>query len=138
MTRTEPNDTTPFDADHFIDVVNIGRFIAMKREAMGISQRELSRRASIANVSRIEAGQIPSPTTESLWSIADVLGITLAEVIAAGQPDALPALTPYLRTRYGQLPGEALADLERYVQQLTKEHGLDRTNLAGPRNGEDE
>jgi hypothetical protein len=68
----------------------------------------------------------------------DVLGLSLADVYArAGYaaPSDLPALTPYLRTKYGQLPESATDAIATYAARLAKRHGVD---LTGPAPGEDE
>lgn len=115
----------------------LGTYIRERREALGLSARELARRADIADVIRIEQGQIASPRTDTLKAIADVLDVPLSDLLAIGQylpEDELPTIAPYLRAKY-DLPDEALADIEHYFTYVAKRHGIDP---SGPKPGEDE
>lgn len=118
----------------------LGALLKEKREEHGISTRALAKLTDInqATIQRFELGTIGVPAPDKLARIADVLGLTLADVYAhAGYavPSELPSFTPYLRTKYGELPDEDLAAIERYAARLARKHGV---NLAGPAPGEDE
>lgn len=127
----------PADGEH-ASTTRIGAFIRERREALGISQREFVRRSGVANITRLEHGGTPTPRTDTLQAVADALGISLAELVAAGRPEELPTLTPYLRTKYGQMPEAALQELQDYLAKLTAKHGLTADAFNGPKPGEDE
>lgn len=114
------------------DPAELGAFIRERREALGISQRELMRRTRTTNISRIEQGTI-LPATDTLRAIAETLGLSLSELVAAGRPSELPTLRPYLRAKYHDLDDDALFDLERYAERLIARHGG-----TGPVDHEDE
>ena len=61
----------------------LGKVIAEAREKVGISQRELSRRANMdcAEVSRIEAGKRLKPNVLYLKGIADTLNLSMARLM---------------------------------------------------------
>jgi transcriptional regulator with XRE-family HTH domain len=60
--------------------LELGYRLKVLREAFGLSQRELAKRAGItnSNISMIEQGQI-SPSVQSLTKILDVFPVSLAE-----------------------------------------------------------
>jgi transcriptional regulator with XRE-family HTH domain len=72
-------------------------------------------------LSHVEKGaHVPAPETLALLST--VLDIPLADLYqAAGYPipDRPPSLRPYLRGNFG-LPEDALDDVERYLELVTK------------------
>lgn len=107
------------------------------REDRGLSMGELGELAGIdkAQVSRLESGETTQPMRDTLNRLAHALDIEPAELHqAAGYlNDALPSLPVYLRSKYGQLPDEAQADLQRYLNRLHRKY-----DLAGPAPGEDE
>ena len=61
----------------------LGKVIAEAREKVGISQRELSRRANMdcAEVSRIEAGKRLKPNVLYLKGIADTLNLSMVDLM---------------------------------------------------------
>jgi transcriptional regulator with XRE-family HTH domain len=117
------------------DLEELGAFIRDKREALGISQRELARRAGVADVTRVEQGQIAGPRTDTLTAIARALGLSLSELVGMGKPDSLPNFRPYMRAKYPGMTDAALADIDAHVQKLAKRHHISPT---GPLDGEDE
>ena len=78
-------DHQPAENGEQAEVTRIGAFIRDQRHALGISRRELMRRSGVANLPRLELGMTTSPRTDSLQAIADVLGISLSELVAAGR-----------------------------------------------------
>lgn len=62
---------------------NIGQIIKEAREYLGLSQRELARKANIDNgeVSRIEAGKRLKPNVIVLKNLADVLDLSVVELM---------------------------------------------------------
>lgn len=92
----------------------------------------------MATIVRLEQGAFAEPRPETLRVVAEALGVSLADVFAMADyvvPDELPAFTPYLRTKYRDLPAPAVEELERSFKRIAKRHGF---NPAGPAPGEDE
>jgi transcriptional regulator with XRE-family HTH domain len=118
----------------------LANLLTTAREQLGISSRELARRSGIRNstVSRLELAEVPAPRPDTLKALADALGIDLADVFATAgyaQPDGLPTLTPYLRSKYGDLPAKAQKELERSFAEIARKYGY---SPDGPSHGEDE
>jgi transcriptional regulator with XRE-family HTH domain len=107
------------------------------REERGLSIRQLAEASGVDKgvISRMESGTTRSPQRDSLNRLARVLRVEPSELHqAAGiqKPQDLPSLPVYFRQRYRSLPDEAVADIERYVEELQAKYG------AGPARGEDE
>jgi transcriptional regulator with XRE-family HTH domain len=118
----------------------LGRFIAEKRDALGMSQRKLAEAIGVQNttIMRLEAGEYAAPSPDNLARIAETLGIEMADLYAMAEylvPKKLPTLTPYLRAKYSELPDGAAEQIEAYAHRLAKRHGVD---LRGPAPGVDE
>ncbi len=118
----------------------LGSYLKEHRAALGLSTRALAARCGIdmATIVRLEQGAFAEPRPETLRVVAEALGVSLADVFAMADyviPDELPAFTPYLRSKYRDLPGPAVDELERSFKRITKRHGFDP---AGPALGEDE
>ncbi len=114
----------------------LGAFIRQRRVELGLSARELARRAGVADVIRIEQGILLNPRTDSLRAIAHGLDVPLNDLLAAADyvpAKELPTFTPYLRTKYKELPEQAVAEMEQFLQRLRHKHGT-----GGPVDGEDE
>ena len=62
---------------------NVGQIIKEAREELGLSQRELAKKANIDNgeVSRIEAGKRLKPNVIVLKNLADVLDLSVVELM---------------------------------------------------------
>jgi transcriptional regulator with XRE-family HTH domain len=119
---------------------DLGRLLRRRREELGLSKMQLARQVGTndATIFRIEEGQFTAPAPDKLSRIAEVLALSLADVFALADysiPSDLPSFQPYLRTKYRDLPPEAVEQLDRAFQRLAKRHGLD---AAGPAPGEDE
>jgi len=118
----------------------LGKVLRDRREALGLSLRQLTQRVSIpdATIVRIEQGAFSAPAPDKLARLADALGLSLADVYALADyavPSDLPSFKPYLRTKYRDLPAEDVAAIERYATRLARKHGI---SLDGPAPGEDE
>jgi transcriptional regulator with XRE-family HTH domain len=118
----------------------LGRQLRARRDELGLSLRDLERQTGIDNgtIVRIEQGAFAAPAPDKLSRIADALGLNLADVFALADysaPSELPSFSPYLRTKYRDLPTPAVEELERSFQRITKRHGFDP---AGPAPGQDE
>jgi transcriptional regulator with XRE-family HTH domain len=104
----------------------LGIFIGGQRRALDLSMRQLARDigGNISTISVIEAGNNLSPTPETLKAIARALQLPVSDlfIIANWLPaDELPTLRLYLRAKYRHLDEAAIAKLERYADQLTKQ-----------------
>ncbi len=115
----------------------LGRLIRDARLGAGLTAREVARRAGldVSTVTRIELGQIAQPSADKLKAIAPALGIPISDLLAAAgllPKGELPTLRPYLRAKYRELPDEAVAEVERLINDCTERYG------SGPRDGEDE
>lgn len=118
----------------------LGTMLRDARERLGLSAREVSDRSGMAdsNVLRLEQGAIANPRPETLKSLADVLALDLADIYATAgyvQPAGLPSITPYLRSRYADLPISAQREIADSFAEIAAKHGY---SPDGPRPGEDE
>jgi transcriptional regulator with XRE-family HTH domain len=117
----------------------LGRHLKQAREAIAISARELARRVGVpdSTIVRIEQGPFAEPSPETMQRIAEVLGLSLADlyVMADFPIPGPPALRPYPRTKFHDLPVADVHRIDAYAQRLAKRSGV---NLDGPALGEDE
>ena len=95
----------------------LGKVIAEAREKIGISQRELSRRANMdcAEVSRIEAGKRQKPNVLYLKGIADTLNLSMVDLMKlAGYND--------IEINWGQdfTDRRSPADYQRQIKEYDK------------------
>lgn len=123
---------TPEKAQQLADLLRTHRIAA------GLSAHEVARQAgvNVATVTRLELAQIPSPRAENLRAIGEVLHIPAADLfaVAAWLPKGeLPTFRPYLRSKYRELPEEAVAEIEAVFERLARDYGS-----RGPVDGEDE
>jgi transcriptional regulator with XRE-family HTH domain len=122
------------------DPAILGELIRQARKAKGLTSHDLAERIGLAqsNIVRIEQGHIAEPKPSILGRLAEVLDLDMADVYeAAGYPqsDGLPSFTPYLRSRFKDLPPEARAELEQSFSHIAEKYGYDP---AGPAPGQDE
>jgi transcriptional regulator with XRE-family HTH domain len=107
----------------------LGQLLKARREERGLSTHRLAAAAEMdqATVVRFEAGSIVAPRPDKLSRIAEVLGISGADVFAlAGYtaPTDLPTLRPYLSAKYHSLLAEDLDRIEAYVGRIAKKRGF--------------
>jgi transcriptional regulator with XRE-family HTH domain len=129
---------------HFMDhqhAVDLGRYLQRKREALGLSARQLARMSGMnyQTVLRIEQGEFATPGPDKLKALAHALGLDLTDVWSMagyGFDTDLPAPMPYLRAKYRDLPANELAALSRDVARVLAAHGIDGNRRPAP--GEDE
>lgn len=109
--------------------VRFGKWLRERRQAVGMSTHELGERIGARNstIIRIEHGVFAAPSPDKLARIAEVLGISLADMYGhAGYavPDDLPDFDAYLPARYRDLPETAVAELVELFETLMQRHGL--------------
>ncbi len=119
----------------------LGQYLRSRREALKLSTRGLAALAGVpdSTIVRFEQGAYAAPSPDKLARLAEALGLNLADVYALANyaaPADLPSVGPYLRTKYLDLPPEALDALSRDVSRVLARHGIDPTGGPGP--GEDE
>ena len=118
----------------------LGRTIRQRRHACGLSTRALATLVGVnmTTIVRIEGGQFAAPRPDLLSAIAEALDLPMADVFALADyivPSELPTPKPYLRAKYPTLPSEAIDQVDRYITNLARKHGV---SLSGPQPGEDE
>lgn len=118
----------------------LGIHLREARKAKELSIRAVAEMAGVHHtlLSRIEAGRIKAPGADTLSALARALDLSLSDVYGFADyltPKDLPSFSPYLRSKYGDLPPEAMAKLERSFSQIAKKHGY---QASGPAPGEDE
>lgn len=118
---------------------HLAHVLRERRQQLGISAREVARRASLDNgtIHHLETATNPRPSSETLTAIAGALELPAADLLAVVDrlPTELPTFTPYLRTKYHELPEAALTEMEEYFRQVQQKH---HASSDGPTNGEDE
>lgn len=118
----------------------LGDVLRARREALGFSLRQLKERCGIDDglLSRMEQGQILTPSPDKLARLAEALDVRMADLYAMADyavPSELPSFRPYLRTKYRSMPSPAIEEMERYFARLGKKYGW---SAEGPAPGEDE
>ena len=118
----------------------LGQYLREARHTKDYSAFRLGELTQIndATIVRIENGHFRAPAPDKLARIADALDLPLADVFALAEyaaPTELPSFTPYLRTKYRDLPDDAYDQIEKYAARIAKKHGV---VLNGPTPGEDE
>jgi len=118
----------------------LGQRLRARREELGLSLRQLEKLTDVddGTLVRIEQGAFAAPAPDKLARIAEALGISLADVFALAEyavPGDLPSFQPYLRSKYRDMPPEAVDDLNKAFARIVRKHGYDP---EGPKDGEDE
>ena len=106
----------------------LGQLIRARREQAGMTIRDLADDADMnfATVSRIEQGKFATPGHDKLARIAKALGLNTADVFALADytvPADLPSFQPYLRSKYRDMPAEAIDELNQAFQRIIKKYG---------------
>lgn len=118
----------------------LGRQLRSRRDELGLSVRDLEKLTGVddGTIVRIEQGAFAAPAPDKLSRIAEALKLSLADIFALAEysvPSELPTFTPYLRSKYRDLPAPAVEELERSFRRIARRHGFDP---EGPAVGEDE
>lgn len=105
----------------------LGQLLERHRKAAGLSQEKLGEAVGLpgSTIQRYENGFVGQPDPYKLLRIAEALGIEVEDLYAAAgltPASGLPTFGTYLRTRYGQLPEDALAEVEAHFARLQAEH----------------
>ena len=125
---------------HPDQAVRFGAYIRQARQQQGLSSRALARVVGVndATIVRIEQGAIEAPRPNVLSAIARALELPLSDVFAMADyvtPKDLPTFAPYLRAKYGELPPDAVAELQQSFDRIAQRYGYEG---RGPAPGEDE
>jgi transcriptional regulator with XRE-family HTH domain len=112
----------------------LGEALARLRRDAGLSLRQVQERTGIDRslLSRIESGAVQKPGPDTLSRLAPVLGVTASALLTlagytTSQAEALPAIRPYLRTKYGHLSASAQDELAAFLERLEAEADGNRT-----------
>jgi len=117
----------------------LGRFVRERRQAAGLSQRQLALAASVSvsNISRLESGFHPTPSLELLKRVAEVLHVEMAELLSyRGIPmsDGSARLKVYLRRQYG-LPDQGVAEAEAAIERIATRYRSSQEEAPERRTG---
>jgi len=100
------------------------QLIRLRQEA-GLSLRQLEATSGVSRsiISRLESGERQQPTPSTLIRLAKALDAEAADLLttagyAASAAEALPALGPYLRTKYGYLSAADRQSLANSVEEV--------------------
>lgn len=121
---------------------SLGALLLAAREASGMTVRQASAESgvSIGLISLLEQGKSKTATIDRLIALSETYGIEPIDIVeAAGYnlTPALPTFTPYLRSRYGQLPPEAHQEIAAAFQCIAGKYGISEDS-RGPALGQDE
>jgi transcriptional regulator with XRE-family HTH domain len=102
----------------------LAEYLKLAREQAGMSQRQLANRVGVHHsyLARLESGDNDNPSAELLQTIADVLEIRSADLLAfigVKPPEGLPELAPYLRAKY-RMDETAIRELAEHMRRLTQ------------------
>lgn len=106
--------------------------------AGGISMRQAAEAAGMSkSLLRFwELDEIQNPDPTKIIRLARFLGLEplhLCEIAGYNLSVTLPSLKPYLRSKYPELPADAVVE----IAAITRKYGIDPTR-QGPAPGEDE
>jgi transcriptional regulator with XRE-family HTH domain len=112
----------------------LGEYVRTKREAAGLSQRQLAHEAgvSFSNISRLESGFTQHPTSGLLKNVADVLDVDLAELLAylGIRVAGAGSLNDYLRRDYG-LPDEGVEEAKQAIATIADKYRPGKHTATG-------
>jgi hypothetical protein len=123
------------------EMAALAEFLRGCRDAAGLSLRRAAELSDVepSQLLRLEAGTIRKPDVDKLGRLGETLGFTVSEALTAAgsvSPEAAyPTFVPYLRSRYGQLPEDAVDEMSKAFDRIAAKYGVDPD---GPADGEDE
>jgi transcriptional regulator with XRE-family HTH domain len=119
---------------------SLAQAIARLRQTAGLSMRQLEQQTGIdrSTLSRIESGEKKQPAPGTLTKLAPALGVSQSELFtlagySATEAQALPAIRPYLRTKYGHLSPTAQDELAAFLENLEAEESNKRAGGRKPK-----
>lgn len=120
---------------------HFGAMIQAARQSAGLSFAHAERVTGVpvATLHGLERGHT-KPKPPVLAVLAKGYGLSLADLyLAAGYeiPKKLPTFTPYLRSRYKDMPPEARDELADAFARISEKYGY-TSGSTGPKPGEDE
>ncbi|MFF0492858.1 helix-turn-helix domain-containing protein [Nocardia sp. NPDC004068] len=103
--------------------------LAERRRVLNLSSKEVAKRAKLDYTTywRIETGVVAKPQVENITAIARALNLSCTDLFALLgwlPSDELPSISPYLQTRYSELPVEAHQRIRGYLVALTEQYGV--------------
>ncbi len=106
----------------------LGEAVHRARQARGLSIRKLAETAGVTHsfIARLEAGRFQTVSPDNLTALAHALDIAPEDLfVLSGYavPERLPTFGPYLRARYGELPEQAIDQLNQYFELLRDKYG---------------
>jgi transcriptional regulator with XRE-family HTH domain len=115
----------------------LGELLATQRTERGYSIRQLAAKAEIdkSTLARLEQAKLLAPQTHTLRALAQALEMPVSDVFTAAgwlSKDELPSFRPYMRAKFKDLDEDAIEDLVRYAERLSKRASI------GPIDHEDE
>lgn len=112
----------------------IANLLRAEREKRGLTVRDVARRSGVsaATLSRLERAQLAKPDSDKLRAVARVLGVSESDLFGIPETE-LPTFRPYLRSKYRDLPAEAVDEIEAVFARVARDYGV-----RGPQDGEDE
>ena len=117
---------------------HLATILRTRRAELRLSMRDVAADSGLqlATISGLETGSNLTPQPSTIAAIAKTLELSLSDLYAAvGWLPAgeLPGLRPYMRAKFRELPEDAVAEVEAFIDQLANRHGT-----HGPRDHEDE
>lgn len=117
---------------------SLGEYIKKWRKELKLSQLQLAKNAGLARsyLSRLEDNQFESPSAMMLIKLAHALKIShetlfqVAGYVPHIQKTELPSFDVYMRTKYPDLPVEAIKEIEQFKAFVEHQY---RNEHAHPR-----
>jgi transcriptional regulator with XRE-family HTH domain len=120
----------------------LGALLRDQRKKLGLSTHQLGAQTGMrqSTITRVEQGMFASPRPDKLARMAEVLGLSLADLFArAGYlvPDDLPSFHVYLPAKYRELPRSAIDELVAQFEVLLAEHAVPAAEPVATAEGAD-
>jgi transcriptional regulator with XRE-family HTH domain len=115
----------------------LGEYVRARRVSLGLSYQDVADASGLhySYWNKLENGQYLQPAPKYLRILAETIDVPIEDLYGlAGYElsERLPAFAPYLRAKF-ELPPEAVADLERYFDQLRNFYGIPTSQPVFPR-----